>query len=376
MKPVPPREEQGQPRRGVRAAATGIQDQAPGRLESIDALRGVGIAVVVALHVSWSLLDHTTLDSAAGRVIAINNLAAAFGVPLFLALSAFGLARRHDFRAEGAAAFFAFLALRARRLLPAYVAWSLASAASRDFALLATPGRVLSLLLDGTGGAQFYFVPTLFELYLWWPLLGLLLPRRRPVTGAALLIVAAFLSLATWQGALRVTWTPLGFFALYVAGGMVASTLSVPSRGARLAAMGIALVAAVLTLTMEVMDFTASAFPSRDAMALASMIFQPAAAAYTCAALVFFALAASFPGAPLRALAGLGRYAYGIFLCHLLLAVFVVHPLFGGGLAADASALSAGIRFGCEWAVTLALSAALTSGLAQSPRTRWLVGEG
>lgn len=364
MKPAPPREEDRPP----------ASD--PRRLESIDALRGVGIAAVVALHVSWSLLDHTTLDSAAGRVLATKHLAAAFGVPLFLALSAFGLARRHDFRVEGAAAFFAFLAARARRLLPAYVVWSFLAAASRDFALLATPGRVCSLLLDGTGGGQFYFVPTLFELYLWWPLLGLVLPRRSSFAKATLLAVAASASFAVWQGTLRLTWTSLGFFALYVAGGMVAATLEPPSRRARIYGMGAAFLAAVAALALDVAHFVASPFVSRDAMTFASTIFQPLPAAYTCAALVFLALAVSTPGAPLRALAGLGRLAYGIFLCHLLVALFLVHPLFGGDLAAGTSAVAAGIRFGVEWAATLAISAALTWALAQSSRTRWLVGEG
>ena len=364
MKPAPPREEDRPP----------ASD--PRRLESIDALRGVGIAAVVALHVSWSLLDHATLDSAAGRVLATKHFAAAFGVPLFLALSAFGLARRHDFRVEGAAAFLAFLAARVRRLLPAYVVWSLLAAASRDFALLATPGRVFSLLRDGTGGAQFYFVPTLFELYLWWPLLGLLLPRRSPLAKLTLLAVAALASLAVWQDMLRLTRTPLGFFALYVAGGMVAATLSPPSRRVRLTAMGVALLAAAASLTVAVARFAASPFESRDAMAFAATIFQPLFAVYTFAALVFLALAVLSPGAPLSALAGLGRLAYGIFLCHLLVGLFVVHPLFGGDLAAGASAVAAAIRFGCEWTATLAASAALTWALARSPRTRWLVGEG
>lgn len=364
MKPAPPREEDRPP----------ASD--PRRLESIDALRGVGIAAVVALHVSWSLLDHTTLDSAAGRLLATKHLAAAFGVPLFLALSAFGLARRHDFRVEGAAAFFAFLVARARRLLPAYVVWSLLSAASRDFVLLATPGRVWSLLLGGTGGAQFYFVPTLFELYLWWPLLGLLLPRRGPLARVLLLLVAALASLEVWQGTLRLTRTPLGFFSLYVAGGMVAATLELPSQRARLAAMGVALLTAGVLLAFDVAHFAGSPFASRDAMAFAATIFQPLPAAYTCAALVFLALAVSLPGAPLRALAGLGRLAYGIFLCHLLVQLFVVRPLLGGDLAAGTSAVAAGIRFGVEWAATLAVSAALTWALAQSSRTRWLVGEG
>lgn len=346
------------------------------RLESIDALRGVGIAAVVALHSSWSLLAPSMLATDAGRLLAVVHLGAALGVPLFLALSAFGLARRYDFRAEGATAFAAFLARRGRQLLPAYVAWSVLGAAAQDPALLATPGRVLRLLIDGSGGAQFYFVPTLFQIYLLWPLLGLLVPRRGGAARAGLVAAGAVTSLAVWKGTLPLAWTSPCSFALYLTGGMAAATLAPPSRDRATVTMFAALGAAAVLLWLDVARFLATPATSSDAMALASTIFQPLPGAYTCAAMIFLACAASLcaTGAPLRLLAALGRRAYGIFLAHLLLAQWVIHPALGGGLASDVALAPALLRLAAEWGLTLAGSAALTSLLARSAYTRWLVG--
>ncbi|MBI5504747.1 MAG: acyltransferase [Deltaproteobacteria bacterium] len=347
------------------------------RLESIDALRGVGIVAVVALHTSWALLHPSLLASDGGRLLATLHLGAAFGVPLFLGLSAFGLARRHDFRREGAAAFATFLARRGRQLLPAYMVWSLLSAAARNPALVATPGRVLSLLIDGSAGAQFYFVPTLFELYVLWPLLGLLVPRRGHAARAALIAAGAVVSLAVWRGMLPLAWTSPGSFALYIAGGMVAATLRPPSRHAGMLALLVALLAAAaVTLRLDVARFLSASGGSSGAMALASTIFQPLPAAYTCAVIVSLALAAAVaaPSAPRRLAAALGRRAYGIFLSHLLLAQLLIHPLLGGALAPDPGAAAAAVRFAVELAATLAGSAAITFALARRARTRWLVG--
>ncbi len=361
---------------GQAAASVATHDRR--RLESIDALRGIGIAAVVALHTSWALLDRSTIVSDAGRVLAAVHLGAAFGVPLFIGLSAFGLARRHDFRVEGAAAFANFLSRHALQLLPAYVVWSLLSAGLRDTALLATPGRVLSLLIDGSAGAQFYFVPTLFGLYLCWPLLGLLVPRRSHAARVALFAAGALMSLAVWQGTLPLAWTSPCSFAVYIAGGMAAALLTSPSRRACVYAMPFALLAAAVTLRIDVGRFIATPMTSDKTMELASTIFQPLPAAYTCAAIAFLALAVTLaaPSTALRWAAELGRSAYGVFLNHLLLLQFVVHPLLGGAIAADLSAASAVQRFAVEWAVTLAGSVAITRLLARSARTRWLVGAG
>lgn len=400
--------------------------EATGRLDEIDLLRGVAISAVVALHVSWKMLSPESLANAGGLVVAVIHLASGFGVPLFVALSVFGLLLGHGRAFGGAGEYAAFLSNRARRLLPAYLFWSLLSVAAGDASRLLHPLELAGLLLAGTADMQFYFVPMIFELYLLWPLLRPLLLRADRVFGALVVTGAAMIvtSLA-WSGTVRASFTSLAMFAPWIAAGAIAYAVFVGLRpsgtavltraasdeprgsagGAATPAAGpgetvavapgrpmfpvwwssgvsrlplVASLAAAASLWLVVRFFRVetSASADRDAMLLATLIFRWPAALYAAAAITALVsvsanLLRSAIGA---ALVALGRASYGIFLAHLLVASSFVWRLFDFEAATRSGPAAASFDFLAAWGLTMAGSWALTRALARSPRLSWTVG--
>jgi peptidoglycan/LPS O-acetylase OafA/YrhL len=404
--------------------------EAPGRLDEIDLLRGVAISAVVALHVSWKMLTPESLASAGGAAVAVVHLAAGFGVPLFVALSVFGLLLGHGGAFGGAGNYAAFLAQRARRLLPAYLFWSLLSIAAGDASRLARPLDVAAMLAAGTADIQFYFVPMIFELYVLWPLLRPLLVRAVNRSGALAVAVfaLAFTGLA-WSGAMRASFTSLAMFAPWIAAGALAHSAFAGLRGAGFGegdpaagadvghrqvftrgfehaavvrgsepvpepgspspprrgvarAWWVPLVASMLaaaSLGAVVLSFraeTSSSSAGRETMLLAALIFRWPAALYAAAVMIALATASStlLRGAIGLALVALGRASYGIFLAHLLVASSVVWRLFDFDAATRSGFAAASFGFLAAWGLTIAGSYAITRALGFSPRTSWTVG--
>lgn len=400
--------------------------EAPGRLDEVDLLRGVAISAVVALHVSWKMLSPGSLANAGGVVVAVIHLASGFGVPLFVALSVFGLLLGHGKAFGGAGEYAAFLSNRARRLLPAYLFWSLLSVAAGDASRLLHPLDVAGLLVAGTADMQFYFVPMIFELYLLWPLLRPLLLRADRVFGAIVVAGAAMIvaSLA-WSGAVRASFTSLAMFAPWIAAGAIAHAVFVGLRSSgsavltraafdepresaggaatRVAGPGetetvapgrptfpvwcssgvsrlplVASLAAAASLWVVVRSFRAetAASADRDTMLLATLIFRWPAALYAAAAITALVSVSAhlLQSAIGAALVALGRASYGIFLAHLLVASSFVWRLFDFEAATRSGPAAASFDLLAAWGLTMAGSWALTRALARSPRLSWTVG--
>ena len=360
--------------------------EAPGRLDEIDLLRGVAISAVVALHVSWKMLTPEALAAAGGVLVSVIHLASGFGVPLFVALSVFGLLLGHGRAFGGVGDYAAFLSNRARRLLPAYLFWSLLSVAAGDASRLARPLDVAGLLVGGTADMQLYFVPMIFELYVLWPLLRpLLLRANRPAGAFAVTVVALAITSLAWSSTMRASFTSLAMFAPWIAAGAFAHAVFVGLRNPAVRGAAfvswfpvVASLAAAASLCVVVSSFRAetSASADRDAMLLAALIFRWPAALYAAAVMTAFASASSslLRSAIGPTLVALGRASYGIFLAHLLVASTLVWRLFDFEAAIRSGPAAASFDFLSAWGLTMAGSYALTRALAGSPRTSWTVG--
>jgi len=357
---------------------------AAGRRSDVDALRGVAICAVVALHTSWTLLAHAPLREPSGRLLAVTHLACGFGVPLFLALSAIGLSLRHAEPFGSLGVYLAFLRMRAQRLLPAYVVWSLVSLALRDPGLLWPVRQVAWTLLTGSADIQFYFVPMLFQLYVAWPLLRSLCTGARSRQGIGVGAAAA-ISLLAWKRLIPTTLSPLPFMAIHIVGAlwMKRALLDRPERR-RIAiiATGIATAAALVATTLT---FYAMLPPpvSQLAMLWAATIFQPLPALYCLTAIAFcFACVtgmrpagAGAAGAHLSAaLSALGRRSYAVYLTHLVVASNLTLHLLPATAARSSSAVVATAALLASFTLTLAASYALGAALERHPALAWLVG--
>lgn len=359
--------------------------RAANRRSDVDVLRGIAICAVVALHTSWTLLRQAPLREPSGEILAVVHLASGFGVPLFLGLSAIGLSLRHGQPFGGAGAYLAFLRTRAQRLLPAYVAWSLASLLLRDPALAWPPQQVASTLLTGSADIQFYFVPLLFQLYLLWPLLRSVSGRAGGSRQLIALGSAAAISLLAWKRMIPTTFSALPFLAVHVVGALLLKTALLDRPERRRVAMAAAAVAAVASLVCTVRAFYGMLVPpvSPLAMAWASFIFQPRPALYGVAAITLcFACAAGIrpdgtrPTAPWlpRALAALGRRSYAVYLTHLIVASNLTRHLIAPATVQSPNAAVAVAALAASFGVTLAASLALGAALERHRALAWLVG--
>ncbi len=351
----------------------------------VDLLRGVAIAGVVAIHTTWFCLPFVDLSGAAGRIVALLHLLSSFGVPLFIALSAFGLALRYD-KPMTWRQYLDFLGVRAERLLPGYLFWSFVSLAMFRSVPLRSLGDIFWALINGTADGQFYFIPLIFAVYLAWPVL-----RFAAVAAAASNLLAWFvlgasvgLAMLWWNlggmGVLPVvTMVNLPMWSIYLAMGMVAAPrlASLRSTMTRPAVAVVALAAVLAAGWHLYRHFIELVEPHyrMHAVQLASTIMQPTAALYVVAALV--ALFCLIVGHSSRWMAlmlrAVSERSYGIFLVHLFVLRLVVQPLLppaqlrGAGLEA-----SMGLVI-LAWASTLAMSCGLVTILERWTVTRSFV---
>lgn len=147
-------------------------------LPGIDIFRAVAIVAVIIIHVAPVRLDNNSLFiGQIGR----------FCVPLFVALSGFGLARKY---LEKPFDLSDFIKRRIWRLLPQYIFWSLVIYAAvntlfhNDIGMYSRQS-LADLLIFGKADYHLYFVPMIVILYALFPLL-LFIARRWP-TGLLLM---------------------------------------------------------------------------------------------------------------------------------------------------------------------------------------------
>ncbi|HYC56929.1 MAG TPA: acyltransferase, partial [Candidatus Binatia bacterium] len=274
----------GAPIAGIEGIAS-IEDRIAGsgvRVQSIDVLRGLAIVAVIGLHMSWTMLEPLALLHAETWPVILLHLACIVGAPMFLAMSAAAMSLRYREPFGGWAAYLDFVRRRALRLLPAYVVWSIVTAIYTDPALVARPGRVVSLLVNGSADAQLYFVPMLFELYVLWPLLRPLAQRARQPMGAAIVVaIGLAVSMAGWAAHLQRTGTPFILFFVFVCAGMgLAPMLASERRRAGAALAGAAAAAMALAAFHQRFFAMIAGDPTYEAARWASTIFQLPATAY------------------------------------------------------------------------------------------------
>ena len=153
------------------------------------------------MHVTWAWALVAPPDSTATAWLAFVHLLASFGVPLFLLVSARALLQGYHAALGGLRGWVAFVARRAQRLLPAYLAWSLLSLAAHDTSVFTSPLDLAGTLLLGGADIHFYFVPLVFQLYLLWPIFARAGRLSSKSTTATVLITvgATLLMIACWR---------------------------------------------------------------------------------------------------------------------------------------------------------------------------------
>lgn len=159
--------------------------------------KAVAICAVVGLH--FLALFPETLYTAEGKGIyfIVLNQIARFSVPLFLALSGFGLARKYQHEIPSLREFFM---RRVSKLLPPYLLWSVILLAIMRISdsWQQSQGSLWESLLYGEADYHLYFVPVIFQLYLLF--VFLLKIKRRQLLW---LVLASGLLQAVWFVAIR-----------------------------------------------------------------------------------------------------------------------------------------------------------------------------
>lgn len=141
-------------------------------------LKAWAIIAVVILHFNAFLFGQTR--GLGWNIVLIVDQFVRFSVPLFMALSGYSLAKRYLISLS----LKDFYLRRLVKLLPDYILWSLviyfgmrlAFGAPLGINLLNLPD-IFRTLLRGQADYQLYFVPTIFQLYVIFPLLFFLMKK-------------------------------------------------------------------------------------------------------------------------------------------------------------------------------------------------------
>ncbi len=155
--------------------------------------KGVSILAVVFLH-TLSAFPATIYTSGSFRFVFIFlNQAARFSVPLFLALSGFGLSRKYQ---KQKLHIPKYLKRKIRKLLPLYLLWSLILIVIFKISHTWQKGDIdiWNSLLFGKTDYHLYYVPLIFQLYL----LFLFLPKLKRLRYHLFLVLVFGLFQALW----------------------------------------------------------------------------------------------------------------------------------------------------------------------------------
>ncbi len=357
------------------------------RIAELDVLRGAAILAVVGLHTTWPYLLEAAPHSTIGTIAAAAHLACGLGVPLFLTLSAVGLALRHQAGFGRPRVYGGFLAQRARILLPAYALWSLVTLALIAPHRLWPPVRPLGVLLNGSADAQFYFIPLIFSLYAAWPLLRPLVGiAAGGVAGSFLIVTGGALASVVWwklHATARVphgTWAMLPLWLVYVTLGIAVAPGIARWRGlaTKLSAIGGAAVLTLATFAVMLTSFRQHVGPQPVPFTISATatIFQVRPMLYIMAAsMLLLLLAYRYTDTALAdGLGRIGRCSYGIFLVHMLVLRALLWPWSPAPelLARTVPWLVIAIMAG-QWATCVAASYAAVAAVMRVPALRPLV---
>jgi peptidoglycan/LPS O-acetylase OafA/YrhL len=344
----------------------------------LEALRGVAILLVFAYHASSMLLGGYRFDGSWVSPAAAFVYAGHTGVTLFFVLSAFLLSRPFlaEARGEPRVDLRAFYRRRALRILPLYVvavaAGTVLSAAQPADLWRAAPHLLFLSGLPGVPelfpyGSVWWSLGTEVQFYLLLPLLPLAFRAPRLAAALVLAYAVAFallsdvrtVALLGSRGSLawRAPAFAAGIAAAFAYERLAPRWLERPAPrwlrrgGADLVLLGGALALGFLLRWVVWRGYFKAEHGSPEWHALEAALW---------AALVLWVLLAPLRSRPLlrnRALEGVGRLSYSIYLTHLPILFFALVPLAFGGNPKTWEAASA-LRVLAAFAACLALSAA------------------
>jgi len=367
----------------VKSAVTASRPAPAPTLGAIDALRGIAIVAVVGVHVTFGFLRAAPTGSPAMWQALTLHMLTTFATPLFVALSLASLALGYPRPLGLGGEYATFLARRARRILPAYVVWTMLALVRSEPAALGDGGRLTHHLLRGSAAYHLYFVPLIVTYYLLWPLFSRLAvsTRRDARMAGAIALAGLGVSVATWKTLPPGSITAPLFWLGYATVGLAAAPwLShVPAfrwrRTLLAASFGSATIAAVV-MVRRVMALLGP-MPDPVSLTLATVVFQVPVLAYALAvmALVTITVGLLANAGGLKALRDLGRRSYGVYLAHVLVLEVVVQRLLGRPASADFGTGTWVVTLAATWALCLALTWALIAGLARVPGLAVVAGE-
>jgi peptidoglycan/LPS O-acetylase OafA/YrhL len=354
------------------------------RLPELDALRGVAIAAVVGLHVRFPYVLAAPPGPATTAALAPHLLVGP-GTPLFVALSMAGLALGYPRPMGFGGEYGAFLARRARRILPAYVFWTALTLLRDDSWAFGHPLTLAHHLATGSASFHLYFVPLIFEYYLLWPLFSPLAAAARRSMAAATVVAALGLAatLLVWRAAsagligngtlmLPLFW--LGYATLGIAAApVVARGLALRARSPLPWIVGAGFVVTALVLVRHVQALI-DASPDRVTRTIVVTIFQARMLPYTLAAMALATILVAGRSHGTRLLQALGRASYGIYLSHVLVLGVVLRRMLGRPTEADFASPLWMLTMLVTWAACLAAAYALVRAMERVPGLRTFAG--
>lgn len=172
-------------------------------------LKATAILAVLMIHVLSSIKPSPFINGSPFQIIAVSlDQLARISVPLFVAVSGYGLALSYSVKKFKFAGFFT---RRILKILPLYLLWSCIYGLTFHFIFNWAPAtdqpNFLWQLLLGRADYHLYFVPMTFQLYLFFPVI-LYFFKKWPL---ATLIVALLTQLIWWwffsyQGLTVTSW--------------------------------------------------------------------------------------------------------------------------------------------------------------------------
>lgn len=162
------------------------------RIAELDILRALAIFAVILIHTISGALYSASWSSDTFKFYLILDQFCRFSVPLFVGLSGYTLTLRYK---DSAAHLSEFFKRRVWRLIPWYLFWSLIIFLYIRFSVFGNSAPSFPLwkvIFLGKADYHLYFVPMIFQLYVLFPLLLLLVKR----VGRRLLVPFFLLELA------------------------------------------------------------------------------------------------------------------------------------------------------------------------------------
>lgn len=167
--------------------------------------KAVAIIAVVLLHILSLFPDSIYTVCDFNIIFIVLNQVARFSVPLFLALSGFGLARKYQGKCLSPQKF---IGGRLKKLLPLYLLWSAILLIMLQVSHTWFQGEVSFWqgILLGNIDYHLYFVPLIFQFYILFALISKLLPKHYfkwllAGTGISQILLFAFIRWALMQEA-------------------------------------------------------------------------------------------------------------------------------------------------------------------------------